>query len=73
MSMNHTARTAWIADTGMTALLLMLAVTIFVAPFVAAPFGDAGRALLELFFVQCSCRAPGPSPIIAGLRRFWRS
>jgi len=51
MFMNHNARTVWITDTGMTALLLMLAVTIFVAPFVAAPFGDAGRALLELFFV----------------------
>ena len=46
MFMTYNARTVWITDTGMTALLLMLAVTIFVAPF-----GDAGRAFLELFFV----------------------
>ncbi len=45
------ARTGWIDNASMTALLLLLALTIFVVPLVAAPFGDDGRALIELFFV----------------------
>ncbi|MFO1323649.1 MAG: potassium channel family protein [Burkholderiales bacterium] len=44
-------RLAWIADAGMTALLAMLGFTIFVVPIVAAPFGDAARTLVELFYV----------------------
>jgi hypothetical protein len=44
-------RAFWLAEAGMTALLAMLGVTIFVIPIVAAPFGDGGRSLIELFFV----------------------
>lgn len=51
MTMAARARGAWIADAGMTALLALLGATIFVIPIVAAPFGDAGRSLVELFFV----------------------
>ena len=43
---------AFLANAGMTTLLLLLAMTIFVIPLVAAPFGDGGRALIELFFVM---------------------
>jgi hypothetical protein len=45
------ARGEWIRSAGMTVLLVMLAVTIFVLPLFISSFGDTGRTLIEVFFV----------------------
>lgn len=45
------ARSAWVRDAGMTVLLAMLAVMIFVVPLFISSFGDTGRTLVEVFFV----------------------
>ena len=44
-------RTTWAHTAGMTVLLAMLVVTIFIVPVAAPPFGDSGRAVIELFFM----------------------
>lgn len=43
--------TSWIETGGMSALLALLAITIFVVPLIAAPISDRGRSLMELCYV----------------------
>ncbi len=42
----------WAHKVGMSVLLGLLCVTIFVVPVLAPPLGDGGRALLEFFFLM---------------------
>ncbi len=45
------AHVAWLRESGMTALLALLLLTIFVVPVAAPALGDAGRTAIELFYV----------------------